>query len=673
MNEELVNPAERTLEGWKEIATFLKRDVRTVMRWEKGEGLPIRRHLHNQRSSVYALPSELNAWLAARAPQPVVPQAVAWWRPKPAIGMAFAIFLLMVSYKGGPLVKAQAQSRPTPTLTEVLVGAGADAGGSLSPDGRLFAGADWTSGDLAVWEVSSGKKSPLTDAHWKNYPIDPIWSPDGKQIAYGWCPTGTAPPVCELRTIGVSGGSPEVLFASKTESFEDATDWSRDGTFLVGNLRHANGNVSLVKLSLADHRMAEIRSLGISAEAKLSPDGRFVAYLAAEGGKQRAFLLSFADNRASRIDAFDSDEQRLSWSPDGRFLLFTSDRSGRWDLWAVAIHDGKPNSEPHVVYPDVGQIEMFHGWQDAGTFAFSKHTSSGQFYSISLDRGTEGMGEPQVAVPALPGQHMWAYWSKDSHEVVFAASTKPTGNLYLYNPASPQLRQFVTEPLQWFFFAGWPAGNETPVVVSRGADGMTGLYRLSVHAPPQLIFSDPDFMFPSGHISNDGSRILYVSKSGTGKTHRLHLYDLKHKKALQDFDSPDVRGRMAPDFRSYFYISAEKGSPTRLIQMSLASGERHPVAQFAELPAGVVRELAVSPDNRHVAFTLEPGTTGPRGSEAKRKLYIANAGGGTPQEVQTPASHKPRRLTWSRDGKKLGYISDDSRDQFYTLSNFLPQ
>ena len=58
------------LESWKEIAAYLQRDVSTVRRWEKYEGLPVRRHEHRTRSSVYAIPAELDAWLAARQPEP---------------------------------------------------------------------------------------------------------------------------------------------------------------------------------------------------------------------------------------------------------------------------------------------------------------------------------------------------------------------------------------------------------------------------------------------------------------------------------------------------------------------------------------------------------------------------------------------------------------------------
>src|SRR5215831_8628631 len=57
------------LNSWKEIAAYLKRDVRTLHRWEAEEGLPIRRHLHKKRGSVYAYRSELEAWWNERRVQ----------------------------------------------------------------------------------------------------------------------------------------------------------------------------------------------------------------------------------------------------------------------------------------------------------------------------------------------------------------------------------------------------------------------------------------------------------------------------------------------------------------------------------------------------------------------------------------------------------------------------
>ena len=56
--------AEKPLQSWKEIAAYLERDVRTVGRWAKENGLPVRRHGTGKGSSVYAFPSEIAAWSA---------------------------------------------------------------------------------------------------------------------------------------------------------------------------------------------------------------------------------------------------------------------------------------------------------------------------------------------------------------------------------------------------------------------------------------------------------------------------------------------------------------------------------------------------------------------------------------------------------------------------------
>ena len=58
-------PEER-LDSWKEIAAYLDRDVTTVQRWEKREGMPVHRHLHDKRGSVYAVPAELDDWRQRR-------------------------------------------------------------------------------------------------------------------------------------------------------------------------------------------------------------------------------------------------------------------------------------------------------------------------------------------------------------------------------------------------------------------------------------------------------------------------------------------------------------------------------------------------------------------------------------------------------------------------------
>jgi len=54
------------LDSWKEIATYLKRSTRTVRRWERHEGLPVHLPHHGTHATIYALPHEIDAWLASR-------------------------------------------------------------------------------------------------------------------------------------------------------------------------------------------------------------------------------------------------------------------------------------------------------------------------------------------------------------------------------------------------------------------------------------------------------------------------------------------------------------------------------------------------------------------------------------------------------------------------------
>ena len=68
---------EHRLDSWKEIAGYLKRDVTTVQRWEKREGMPVHRHLHDKRGSVYAIAEELDAWMQGRQARTGEPEAEA--------------------------------------------------------------------------------------------------------------------------------------------------------------------------------------------------------------------------------------------------------------------------------------------------------------------------------------------------------------------------------------------------------------------------------------------------------------------------------------------------------------------------------------------------------------------------------------------------------------------
>jgi len=103
------------LESWKEIAAFLKRDVRTARRWEKLEGLPVHRHVHHKLATVYAFTTELDSWRAKReaaaAPAETTPAASAWRPVAVILGTLASVAVALIVVRGA--------RPPVPALTPI--------------------------------------------------------------------------------------------------------------------------------------------------------------------------------------------------------------------------------------------------------------------------------------------------------------------------------------------------------------------------------------------------------------------------------------------------------------------------------------------------------------------------------------------------------------------------
>src|SRR5688572_20416504 len=104
------NDADRSaerLDSWKDIAAYLRRDVSTVQRWEKREGMPVHRHQHEKLGSVYAFRSELDAWARGRGiavdeppPSSVATPVSSRWRLAAAVGALALLIAIAVVITG---------------------------------------------------------------------------------------------------------------------------------------------------------------------------------------------------------------------------------------------------------------------------------------------------------------------------------------------------------------------------------------------------------------------------------------------------------------------------------------------------------------------------------------------------------------------------------------------
>jgi Tol biopolymer transport system component len=195
--------------------------------------------------------------------------------------------------------------------------AGNMAGAALSPDGKRVAVIATESGNGDVWvhDVTRSTKTRLTFASGNE--VQPVWSSSGQEIVYSVAEAGIE------RKAADGTGDPTVLTQSG-----NSPDLSRDGRYLVYN---ASGGATVqdifsVELS-ADGSAGEPRAFisGPAAQGvpKLSPDGRFLAYVSNESGRFEIYVRPFPDG-AGKWQASVEGGGQPRWHSDGKELFFVN-------------------------------------------------------------------------------------------------------------------------------------------------------------------------------------------------------------------------------------------------------------------------------------------------------------------------------------------------------------
>ena len=225
---------------------------------------------------------------------------------------------------------------------------------ATSPDGKFLAYTDWTTGNLMIKDLATGKAKKLTDANWSRsheFARRPIWSRDGKSIAYGWYRN---PSFTELRIVEVAQGKSRVVYSHDDVSIAPQ-DWQPDGQAIlcnIANFKH-DRQFRLAVISLSRGEVQEFLPLDINSRCiRFSPDGKYIAYDTQKQENRHIFVLDLPNMTPRQITSGTHGGKGFDapiWSTDGKLLLFRSFRLGQYDLWALPMKDGKPDSEPNLV------------------------------------------------------------------------------------------------------------------------------------------------------------------------------------------------------------------------------------------------------------------------------------------------------------------------------------
>jgi Tol biopolymer transport system component len=209
------------------------------------------------------------------------------------------------------------------------------AGVKLSPSGRQVAFIEGLFADIFIYDLDRHIRTRLTTDPAVDH--SPVWSPDGTRLIFDSHraasdrPGGTDGADSGLYEKPANGATMERPLLDRESGVQHSPrDWSQDGRTLVFARQGENGRWNLWGLPLAgDRKPFPYRSGAFSEnEASLSPNGRFLAFTSNESGRAEVIVQTFPDPSGGRWQISSEGGSAPRWRRDGRELYYL-DPKGR--------------------------------------------------------------------------------------------------------------------------------------------------------------------------------------------------------------------------------------------------------------------------------------------------------------------------------------------------------
>jgi Tol biopolymer transport system component len=510
---------------------------------------------------------------------------------------------------------------------------------TLVPDGKSVVFADWKAGDLAIRDLVTGDVKGLG---LRTYPTPAqesfemgLYSPDQKQLALTHnLPDGAS----SFDVVSTQpGAKPRSLIKRQDRTDVHPLAWSADGKSILTvtwewvsaappRVLHAR----IAWVSAADGTMTTVKALETNevGTINLSPDGRYIAYDVLTPKSARNIFIVSADGRSETpVVPSPGIDKNPVWTPDGRHLVFVSNRSRNYGLYAVAVQDGKVQGPPQLLKGDVGDIAL-SGFVRSGVLYYLQHSGEQNVYRVEMDSSS---GKPKGAPVPLGNIYLtdngMSALSPDGKRVAYLAtrapSTPPTlggepvdpgASAVVVKSVDSAVERSYSNDLMLSWAPMWYPGGEALLLAARRPPVGTGqaFYKLDLDSGriTKLLENTVNWTQPGAargqrDLSADG-KTVYLSVNNwnenltgggggvasvnlaTGETKRLYETD----KGVNSVTlSPDNRSLVITTMGKLVVMNADGTSSRTLVDESKPDGNLSGVAG-----------LAWSPDGRYVFF-----------------------------------------------------------------------
>ena len=342
-----------------------------------------------------------------------------WSAAWPALGLLLGVAIWAL------FIRSASQS-PTPLLKIVPFTSfpGRETQAAFSPDGNQVAfvwdGGKGDNPDIYVKLIGAGHPLRLTthpaaDSH-------PVWSPDGRYIAF-FRQTTESSGFYLVPALGGNERKVSDVFPYRTTFQGNTQYYSPDGKFLAvpdKNSQEEPFSIYLVSIETGEKQKVTAPPAGTAGDTypAFSPDGKTLAFLRSSSRATTDLYLLNLNGGAPRRLTFDNTSiLGLAWTPDGREIVIASRRGGSiYSLWRIPTAGGTPER-----LPTIGQSVLSPAISRQGAYLiYTQALDDQNIWRLELDAA--GRGGAMTSLIASTLSDNGPDYSPDGQKVVFASN-----------------------------------------------------------------------------------------------------------------------------------------------------------------------------------------------------------------------------------------------------------